>query len=162
MKTLRWLDAHFEGAMLAILLVCIAIVELLQVIFRNLPFVPALTWAEEFCRFCWVWSVFLSLPYCIRKGCMLRVSLLPDLLNGKARAILEILVDLITIAAMLLLGVHAVGVADGVRASGETSPAMRLPMGLVYRIMLPGFFLGALRGAQQLARHLRMLGRKRR
>ena len=54
MKILRWLDAHFEEVLLAILLIVIACVSFLQVVIRKVPFIPALTWAEEFCRFCWV------------------------------------------------------------------------------------------------------------
>jgi len=79
MKVLKWLDDHFEESLLVIFLVVICVVELAQVVIRKLPFVPALTWAEEFCRFMWIWSVFVSLPYTISKGNMLRVTVIPDL-----------------------------------------------------------------------------------
>ena len=62
MKVVKWLDEHMEEFLLVILLVVIACVSLLQVIIRKIPWIPSLTWAEEFCRFCWIWSVFLSLP----------------------------------------------------------------------------------------------------
>ena len=155
MKALKWLDEHFEEAMLVILLVMIACVELIQVTFRNLPFVAALTWAEEFCRFCWIWSVFISLPYTIRKGSMLRVSVLLDVFPQKVRSAINVAVDLITAAAMLLLGVQAVSVVGKIVESGETSSAMRWPMWIIYSIMLLGFFLGALRGLQQAVIHIR-------
>ena len=155
MKVLKWLDEHFEEALLVLLLVLIAVIELIQVIFRNLPFVAALTWAEEFCRFCWIWSVFISLPYTIRKGSMLRVSVLLDVFPQKVRSAINIAVDLITAAAMALLGVHSVTVVQKILRSGETSPAMRWPMWIIYSIMLLGFFLGALRGLQQAVIHIR-------
>ena len=155
MKVLKWLDEHFEEAMLVILLVMIACIELIQVTYRNLPFVAALTWAEEFCRFCWIWSVFISLPYTIRKGSMLRVSALLDLFPRKVRSAINVAVDLITAAAMLLLGVNSVSVVGKILQSGETSSAMRWPMWMVYSVMLLGFFLGALRGLQQAIIHIR-------
>ena len=155
MKVLRWLDEHFEEALMVVLLVLISCVELVQVIYRNLPFVAALTWAEEFCRFCWIWSVFLSLPYTIRKGSMLRVSVLLDVFPQKLRSAINIAADLITAAAMLLLGVNSVSVVGKIMASGETSPAMRWPMWIIYSIMLLGFFLGTLRAIQQAAIHIR-------
>ena len=155
MKALKWLDAHFEEALMVVLLVLIACIELIQVIFRNLPFVPALTWAEEFCRFCWIWSVFISLPYTIRKGNMLRVSVLLDLFPRAVRGAINVAVDLITGAAMLLLGVNSVGVVRKIVESGETSPAMRWPMWIIYSIMLLGFFLGTLRAVQQAVLHVR-------
>lgn len=155
MKAIKWLDEHFEEAIMVLLLVLIACVELIQVIVRNLPFIPALTWAEEFCRFCWIWSVFVSLPYTIRRGSMLRVSVLLDLFPPKVRNMINILVDLVTGGAMLLLGWHAVGVVRSICLSGETSPAMLWPMWIVYSIMLLGFFLGMLRSLQQAYIHIR-------
>ena len=149
MKILKWLDEHLEETLLIILLVLISGVELIQVIVRNIEFIPALTWAEEFCRFCWIWSVFLSLPYTIRKGNMLRVTVLLDLFPAKVRGIINIVVDLITSGAMLLLGVHATKVVSNIMKSGETSPAMVWPMWVVYSVMLVGFFLGTARGIQQ-------------
>ena len=85
-KLLTWLDGHFEETLLMAFLAAIAVVELMQVIIRKLPFVPALTWAEEFCRFMWIWSVFISLPYTIKTGTMLRVTALSDILSQRRGA----------------------------------------------------------------------------
>ena len=154
MKVFKWLDEHFEEALLVILLVLIACIELIQVIFRNVSFVASLTWAEEFCRFCWIWSVFISLPYTIRKGSMLRVSVLLDLFPQKVRSAMNILVDLITAGGMLLLGVYSVSVVRGIVEGGATSPTMRWPMWIIYSVMLLGFFLGTLRALQQAVIHI--------
>lgn len=160
MKVIRWLDEHFEEALMVMLLVLICCVELIQVVARNLSFVSALTWAEEFCRFCWIWSVFISLPYTIRKGNMLRVSVLLDVFPAKIRGIINVAVEVMITASMLLLAVHSVGVVQGIMESGETSSAMLWPMWIVYSVMLLGFFLGALRGAQQVYLHIRHFGEK--
>ena len=149
MKAIKWLDERFEETLLVILLVLISCVELVQVIIRNVPFIPALTWAEEFCRFCWIWSVFLSLPYTIKKASMLRVSVVVDALPNKVRSIFNIVVNLVVAATMFYLGVHSVSVVRAIRLSNETSPAMLWPMWIIYCIMLIGFFLGGLRGIQQ-------------
>lgn len=158
MKIIKWLDEHFEETLMVILLVMIACVELIQVVVRNLEFVSALTWAEEFCRFCWIWSVFISLPYTIRKGNMLRVSVLLDLFSAKVRGIINVVVEVIITASMLLLGIYSIEVVSGIMQSNETSSAMLWPMWIVYSVMLLGFFLGALRGAQQTYLHIRYFG----
>ena len=70
MKVLKWLDEHFEETLLVICLVLIACVCLVQVIIRNIPWIPSLQWAEEFCRFAWIWSVVIlvpSLALCVRR-----------------------------------------------------------------------------------------------
>lgn len=149
MKAVKWLDEHFEESLLIVLLVLISCVELIQVIVRNIPAIPALTWAEEFCRFCWIWSVFLSLPYTIRKASMLRVNVLVDLMPQKARKIIHIVIDLAVAATMCLLGINSITVIQRIMKSSETSPAMKWPMWIVYTVMLAGFFLATLRGLQQ-------------
>jgi TRAP-type C4-dicarboxylate transport system permease small subunit len=128
MKLLRWLDKYLEETLLVLFLVIIACVSLFQVAARNLPWLSALTWAEEFCRFCWIGSVFLSLPYTIQRGSMLRVNALMQLLPPRAGKGLELAVDLAVMAAMGLLAVCSVGVVGDIFASGETSPAMKWPM----------------------------------
>ena len=156
-KTVQFLDAHFEEILLVIMLVLITIVEFLQVVIRNIPWIPALKWAEEFCRFCWIWSVFLSLPYTIKKGSMLRVSVLMDAFPDKVKHIVNIAVDFINAVVMVFLGVHAIPVIQMVKQSGEKSPAMLWPMWIIYIILLFGFFGGALRAVQQAVLHIRSI-----
>lgn len=158
MKVVKWLDEHFEETLLVILLVLISCVELVQVILRNLSFIPSLTWAEEFCRFCWIWSVFLSLPYTIRKGSMLRVTVLLDVLPKVVLSVVNVVVELVVTASMLLLTVHSVTVVKNIMESGETSSAMVWPMWIVYSVMLIGFALATLRGAQQVVLKIKNFG----
>ena len=158
MKVIKWLDEHFEEALLVILRVLICCIELIQVVVRNLEFVSALTWAEDFCRFCWIWSVFISLPYTIRKGSMLRVTVFLDLFPAQVRGIINVGVDIIVTASMLLLAVYSIEVVGDIMASGETSSAMLWPMWIIYSVMLLGFFLGTARGVQQAILHIRHFG----
>lgn len=160
MKLIKWLDDHLEESILAVLLVVITCVSFLQVVIRKIPWIPALTWAEEFCRFCWIWSVFLSLPYTIRKGNMLRVTALLDILPHTLRQILNVLVDILTTACMALLGFHSVTVVSDIKSSSEMSPAMLWPMWIVYSVMLIGFVLATVRGIQQTIIHIRHFGDK--
>lgn len=160
MKVMKWLDDHLEETLLVILLVVITIVSFLQVVIRKIPWIPALTWAEEFCRFCWIWSVFLSLPYTIRKGSMLRVTALLDIMPNAMRQILNLIVDVVTTGCMALLAFHSVTVVNDIRISSEASPAMLWPMWIVYSVMMIGFTLGTLRGVQQFVLHIMHFGDK--
>lgn len=158
MKVIKWLDAHFEETLMCILLVVITCVSFLQVLIRKVPFIPALTWAEEFCRFCWIWSVFLSLPYTLRMSNMLRVTALLDILPETLRKIVNLMAYCLTTIFMGILGFHSIAVVQGIYASGETSAAMLWPMWIVYSIMLVGFFLAVLRGIQQIYKHAKNFG----
>ncbi len=154
MKAVKWLDDHLEEFLLVVLLVLISCVMMLQVIVRKIPFLDPLQWAEEFCRFMWIMSVFLSLPYTIRKSNMLRVNVLIDLLPQVARKVVNLVVDLVVAGSMGLLAWYSVGVVKDIAASGEPSPAMLWPMAIIYAVMLIGYALGALRGLEMFAIHI--------
>lgn len=160
MKVLKWLDEHLEETLLVICLVLISCVCLVQVIIRNIPWIPSLQWAEEFCRFAWIWSVFLSLPYTIRKGNMLRVNVLLDLMPHVVRKTLNIIVDVVIAASMGLLAYHSISVTTDIAASGELSPAMLWPMSIIYGVMLLGYALGTVRAIQMTIIHIMHFGEK--
>ena len=160
LNVLKWLDEHFEEAILIALLVLISCAELIQVVFRNLPFVDALTWPEEFCRFCWVWSVFLSLPFTIRKGGMLRVNVIVDMLPQAVRKSVNIFIDFVNSVVMGVLFWYSVETVNKIRASAEASPAIMWPMWIIYSVMLAGFGLGVVRGVQMTVIHIKHFNEK--
>lgn len=160
MKIIKWLDLHFEEFFMVVFLVLITVVSLMQVIVRNIEVIPSLTWAEEFCRFCWIGSVFLSLPYTIRNISMLRVCVLLDLLPETVHKLINIATYFITAACMALLAYYSVDVVSYLMESGEVSPAMQWPMWAVYSTMLIGFALGIARGIQQGILHIMHFSQK--
>lgn len=157
MKVIKWLDEHFEEAILIVFLVGISIVELLQVICRNVDFIPSLTWAEELCRFLWIGTVFLSLPFCTRTETALRVTALIDILPWKLRNIVNVIVDVFTAAIMGVLSYYSVIVFNRIVASGELSPAMLMPMWILYAIVVVGFVLATLRSIQMFVIHVKTI-----
>ena len=160
MKVIKWLDEHFEEFILIVFLVLISCVCLIQVIFRNVPAFPVLTWPEELMRFLWIATVFLSLPYTIRTETMLRVTALVDIMPWKVRNIINVIVDVITFVMMAVLTNAAVTVLMRIVESGETSPAMLLPMWIMYLIVLVGFILGALRSVEMFVIHIKHINVK--
>jgi TRAP-type C4-dicarboxylate transport system permease small subunit len=148
MKVVKWLDEHFEEALLIFLLAMISIVELMQVVCRNIPVIPSLTWAEELCRFLWIATVFLSLPFTIRTATTLRVTALVDVMPWKVHNVMNILIDVFNCVVLAILGYYSITAFQGVLNTGELSPAMQLPMWIMYTIVVFGFILGAIRAAQ--------------
>lgn len=151
-KLLRWLDRHAEESLLVLSLVLIFLISLLQVFLRNIPGLSSLPWAEELCRFLWVWTVFLSVPYALRHGCALRVTVLLEKLPHAARKIAETLCDLLGLAVFAFLSVHAAALTADVAVSAETSGAMGIPMAWVYGVIAPSFALAAFRAGQSIVR----------
>ena len=96
----------------------------------------------------------------MRKGNMLRVNVLVDLLPTKARNAINIVIDLINTVVMALFFYGSITVIQNALNSGRTSPAMELPMAAVYICLLIGFGLGVLRGIQQIVLHVMNFNKK--
>jgi len=155
MKVIKWLDDHFEEFLMILCLVAITVVMFMQVIIRKIPWIPALTWAEEFCRYAWIWSVFLSLPYTIKRCSMLRVTVLLDAMPEKVRKAFNILVDFINLGAFGFLFYHSIPLTVDRYISQEISPAMQWPMWTMYAFIVIGFGLAVIRGIQVIIEHIK-------
>ncbi len=154
MKVLRWLDEHFEETCMSILLFLITAIiaygVFMRYILNNSP-----SWAEEITRYCFIWSAFLSISFCIRKNSSIRIDLLLTSLPPALQKANLILVDLILIAVMSYWLKGALGVTDMLFQSGQSSPALLIPMWTVYGASIVGFSLTILRCVQHLVQTLR-------
>ena len=154
-KLLKWLDQYFEEVIMVILLVVISFVMMAQIVARYI-LNNSMPWPEEFCRYCYVWTVFLSISYTIAKGNMLRVTVVMDLFPAKIQGAIRIICDLIMLTLFCILFRYAVGVVGHIKnVTHEISSAMRIPMWFVYMSVLVGFALSVVRMVQTLIRDVR-------
>jgi TRAP-type C4-dicarboxylate transport system permease small subunit len=159
-KLLKWLNDYFEEIIMVILLVTINFVMLAQIIARYL-LNDSMSWPEEFSRYCYVWTVFLSVSYTLAKGNMLRVTVVMDLFPAKVQNTIRILCDLVMLAIFCVFFQHSVTVVGHIKnVTHEISSAMRIPMWLVYMSVLVGFALSIARMIQVLIRDVRHFNEK--
>jgi len=158
MNGLKWLNKHLEEAILVFLLATISCVMMAQIIART--FFNSMTWPEEFSRYCYIWSVFLSLGYTIKKGNMLKVGIVMDLLPQKLRKRIEIIVNVIMLVLFVILLRYSIIYTGKVKSSGQFSPAMHLPMWIMYMSTIIGFALAALRMVQEIISNIRNFNKK--
>jgi TRAP-type C4-dicarboxylate transport system permease small subunit len=143
------MDRHLEETMLVLFLIVISCVMLSQIIARYV-FVSSMSWPEELCRFCWIWSVFLSLPYTIRHVNMLRVNILINIFPPVVRKTVGLLIDFIVTLIMSVFFRFSITVMQNYIKNGTLSTALAWPLSIVYCCILLGFGLGALRGVQTI------------
>ncbi len=153
MSAMKWLDEHFEEAIMVVLLALISCVMMAQIIARNV--VNSMTWPEEFSRYCYIWTVFLSLGYTIKKGNMLKVGIIMDLLPQKVRRTIEILVNIIILAVFVVFFRYSITYTNILRTTGQLSPAMQIPMWIMYLSTIIGFGLASIRSAQEIVSNVR-------
>lgn len=93
------------------------------------------SWTDELARFLLIWVGILGAGYASGKNLHIAIDLLPNYLNKKNKRRLEIF-----IAAIVVLFVASVFVIGGIRytyisfALGQSSPALNVPMGIVYAV----------------------------
>ena len=147
MRIARWLDKHFEEVILVILLIAISCVMMLQIIMRKV-FNSSLSWPEEFCRYCYVWTTFMTLSFTMRYGNILRVGVLVDIFPHVAKKLTYLLGNVACLIFFAAFFFNSIDVVQSIYASGQKSTAMGLPMYLVYTCTVLGFFLGTIRTIQ--------------
>ena len=65
MKVLRWLDHHVEELFLSVFLLTLIILTSANVVLRYV-FNSGLTWSDEICKYCLIFSGFISISCWIR------------------------------------------------------------------------------------------------
>ena len=100
-----------------------------QVVWRfvfNNPF----SWSEELARYLQVWLILITSAVCIRKGRHLAIDYMTHRVSFKVQKIFK-LTWLIGIMGYLLV-VVVFGIKMITVTGGQTTPAMQIPIGIVY------------------------------
>lgn len=147
-KMIRWLDLYFEEAVCVISLILLSIVMMLQIILRYI-FQSPLPWAEEFCRYCFIYSSLFGIGYCIRNNKMLRVDLLVSLMPAFWGKLLDILGDIASLVFYTLFAYASWQTTMKLMSLHQLSPALQMPIWIVYLSGPVGFALAIIRIIQK-------------
>lgn len=148
-KVIDWLNEHLEEYVLCNLLAVISIVMMLQVIMRYV-FNASLTWAEELCRYAFIWSAFVSIGFTIREKSILTLTFFVDILPKTIGRVVTILAKFITVAFFIVIFVYSVPMIEKIYLTNQRSPALNIPMYIVYLSIVVGSFLTIIRSVQDL------------
>lgn len=144
MKVLKWLDESLEETILVVLLLIMSLAMGAQIVARYILNSP-LSWSEELARFLFVWSGFLSISYCFKKQISIKIEQLVSLLPKKIAAVFKIIEKATMLAFYIYMVPFAWTYFNNAVASGQLSPAMQLPMYIIYIAPLVGFILSIIR-----------------
>lgn len=126
-KVGKWLDKLGECLCLVMLFAMVVLTGA-QIICR--VFFEALSWSEELSRYLLVWSSIIGAACVYRRAGHINVSIIQDLLPAKGKKIMQIIVHILCgvfFALMIYYGFIYMG-----KMSNQLSPAMRLPMSIMY------------------------------
>ncbi len=107
-------------------------------------FNQSIYFSEELNQFLMVSVTFIGLAYAVRNGRNIRMTAIYDSLSHKKKKSLMIFIAITTSMLMFLLAYEAYEYVMQLKEINRLSPALQLPVYLVYMIVPVGFFMAGL------------------
>jgi TRAP-type C4-dicarboxylate transport system permease small subunit len=120
-----------EGTVLVASFVVTVSLVAVQVVMRYV-FNNSLSWSEELTRFVFVWQVWMGTSVGCKNNNHIRVEILSSMLKGKAKAVHSIVGDILVLAFTIFLVYDGFVVVGSVFRRGMLTPAMQMPMYLMF------------------------------
>mgnify|MGYP001093294742 CR=1 FL=1 len=146
-KLIKSLDSHYEiirkfiDKLIVVLFTILILVVFSQVVFRYV-FNSPLAWAEEMARYLQVWIVVLAAASAIRSGSHISVDYATHNLSSRYKNFLNIIITFLTILFLCIVTAYGLKLFFHIYHSTQLSPAMQIPMSVVYiSIPVGGFFM---------------------
>lgn len=150
MKKLNFILDKVEEILCTLFVMVMAFAILVQVINRNTVQLP-FTWGEELARYCMVWLTFIGISAGVKQGSHIGVDALMNLLPAGIQKGFRILTSILVTGIYLYMTILSVEITLGIRETRQVSPAMQVPMYIVYAGLIVGMFLSTLRSIQVTA-----------
>lgn len=126
------------NALTAVILVAIMVIILVQTFTRYVIFY-SIPWSEEASRYLFVAMILLGINMGISQNLMVRIDIIDNFLPGRMRKAFEIGRQVLALSISAVFFYSTFGM---LRIGGyQMSPAMRIPMNVMYGILCLGFGL---------------------
>jgi len=156
MKVLRWLDEKLEMSVCVVLMSAMTTIMFIQVVARRV-FSHSLTWSEELARYLFLWLIYLAISYGAKIMKHIKIEAFLAVFPKKLRPCIIILGDILFfVFAVFIIYTSFVWVQRQIKL-GQLSPALHVPMWVIYAAPFTGFTLTAIRQIQTLAYRFKQL-----
>ena len=118
----------------AILMGLMTIIVFVQVLFRL--FAGSLPWSEELARYMMIYLVYMGASVGVKYGNHIAVEFLSTMLPKKGQEVLQIVVDLLSLACFAVIIFYGFKVVNITMM--QKSPAMQVKMGYIYISLVLG------------------------
>jgi TRAP-type transport system small permease protein len=145
MILLKWIDSinrifeKLAGVMLAGMVISITIQVLARIFISKLDLTINVSWTEEVARYLMIWMVFVGGALAARKGRMIAIETVAQLVPAVAGKILKYISHLISIIFYMVI--FYIGLQWVSFGGSETAPVTQIPMSILYSSMVVGSLL---------------------
>lgn len=152
MKVLKWLDDHLEVSISMLLLAVMTVVLFVQVIMRR-GFNNSLVWSEELARYIFIWLVYLGISYGAKQIRHIKIEGALLMFPKFLRPYIILIGDLLFLAYAIIIIYTGIDLVQRQMMLNQVSPALSIPMSIVYAAPVVGFAFTAIRQIQTLCTH---------
>lgn len=145
----KWLNDYLEESILIALLIAMSVIMGVQIVARY-AFQNSLSWSEECVRYMFVWSGFLGIPYCIKFKNEIVVDVFKKILPARLCLILDLFTYAILFYLFCTMAYYGWQTVYNSYISGQTSPAMGIPIYIMQASVMTGAILAIFRMIQGL------------
>ncbi|WP_281758224.1 TRAP transporter small permease [Succinatimonas hippei] len=137
MSFLLSLDKKFaagEAVVIGVLLLIMSAFAFLQVLARYC-FSISIVWCEEVTRYCMIWMTFIGTAYAVSKQEHINIDMMTEWVKHKTGFDLRHILNILILGFSLFCVFYGWHLVVSTQASGQMTPALRIPMYWVYLIM---------------------------
>lgn len=149
LRAIQWV----EEAILSCSVLAVAILTIANVLSRSL-LNTSLAATEELCQFLMVIITFVGLSYAVSRARHIRMTALYDVFGYRTRQTLAVIICGTSAILMFFLAYLAFRYAMVVRTLGSVSPALQVPLYMIYLTAPLGLALAGTRYAFTMVRNL--------
>jgi TRAP-type C4-dicarboxylate transport system permease small subunit len=133
-----------------------SILLFIQVVMRRV-FGNSLTWSEELARYIFIWLIYFGISYGAKAMKHIKIEAFLAVFPRRIRPLVKILGALLFLVFALFIIYTAFELVQKQIKLKQRSPAMHVPMWVVYSAPLCGFILTSIRQIQVIILHIRSL-----
>jgi len=149
---MKWFENNLEYVLVVTLLAVMTTAVFLQVVTRTFSY--SLSWTEELARYSFIWLVYIGISFAVKEKKHIKIEALEMAVDDNGKKILGLISHTIFLLFAIFVIIYGSKMVINLYSLGQTSPALGLPMWIVYLAGPVGFGLTAVRLIQQLKEKL--------
>lgn len=152
----KFLNDDLEGDFCCVVMTLLSIVLIVQVFFRYV-LGQSLVWSEELARYLFVWLVYMGIPYGSKMMRHIKIDAGLMFFPKPLRQYVVIAGDIFFMIVAIIVAALSAQLVANQYVIGLVSPALGVPMWLLYAAPLVGFSLAAIRQLQVVFYRIHLL-----
>lgn len=149
MHILKLLDDNLEKWLVTVFLSVMSVIVTIQVIMRYV-FGSSLSWSEELARYLAIWLIYIGVSYAAKESRHVSVTIIELFISRRKFAYLTVIANCVFFVFALVLLYYGTILLMRTARMGQITPALALPMWMIYASAPVGFALTAFRLMQRI------------